>query len=201
MESDELRIHIFPVEIRAKPREGKLPLLEGTAIPYNSRSELLYGAFYEMFSPGAFTEHLRTNPDVAALADHDTGKVLGRTSAKTLTLREDEKGVHIELDPANTSYGRDIVELVTRGDITGMSFSFRTISDQWSMQEGKELRTVTKATLREVSIVAFPAYQASEIMKRSLDSVNDRHRAMVELAKRQDIESLDILRRRLAMMS
>lgn len=198
---NEIRINIFPLELRAKPREGKLPMLEGLAIPYNSRSQLLYGMFYEQFAPGAFTDCLRGNPDIAALADHDTSKVLGRTFAKTLTLREDDTGVSFELDPANTSYGKDVVELITRGDITGMSFGFRTETDEWSMFEGKELRTVKKATLREISIVPFPAYKTTEVMKRSLDSVNQSHRDMIELSKKQQVETLDLLRRKLAMMS
>lgn len=199
----EVRVCIFPIEIRAKPRENKLPMLEGTAIPYNSRSQLLYGLFYEQFATGAFSECLRGSPDVPALVDHDSSKVLGRTAAKTLTLSEDDRGIHFELDPANTSYGRDMVELITRGDITGMSFGFRVAKDgdAWGMYDNKELRTVTRADLKEISLVAFPAYKSTEVMKRSLDSVSTAHREMIELSRKQQVETLDLLRRKLQLLS
>jgi phage head maturation protease len=76
-------------------------------------------------APGAFSRSLPEFPDVLALVEHDTNRVLGRTTNGTLKLLEDERGLRVEIDPAPTSYGRDLVELVRRGDVGGMSFRFK----------------------------------------------------------------------------
>jgi hypothetical protein len=46
--------------------------------------------------------------DVRALVDHDTGRVIGRTSAKTLRLSEDDTGLRAEIDLPDTTDGRDL---------------------------------------------------------------------------------------------
>ncbi|EIQ76315.1 prohead protease, partial [Shigella flexneri 1235-66] len=51
--------------------------------------------------------------------------LLGRTRSGTLKLEEDETGLRFELTPPDPSTGRDVIELVKRGDISGMSFGFR----------------------------------------------------------------------------
>jgi len=52
------------------------------------------GYFQEVIARGAFADTLRT-ADVRAYYDHDRGRVLGRSSAGTLRLREDNKGLYV----------------------------------------------------------------------------------------------------------
>ncbi|NIP32641.1 HK97 family phage prohead protease, partial [candidate division KSB1 bacterium] len=58
------------------------------------------GGFREKIEKGAFHESLE-NPkhDVAALFNHDPNLILGRKSAKTLEMREDQKGLAVTIDP------------------------------------------------------------------------------------------------------
>lgn len=153
-------------------RAGANPKIKGTASPTYDGSEgteyKLYDNVYERFVPGAFDNWLKDNPDVVALVNHDPAKVLGRTP-NTLRLATDARGLHYEIDPADTSYGRDLLTLIQRGDIRGSSFAFRAMKTKWTVEEGKEIRTVTEASLHDVSVVTTPAYGSSTVGLRSAD--------------------------------
>jgi Escherichia/Staphylococcus phage prohead protease len=81
----------------------------------------------------------------------------------TLRLRPDAIGLLTEIDTPNTSAGRDTVESVRRGDVSGFSFGFRTLASDWFEDAGELVRVVKDMKLLEVSIVAFPAYPRAEV--------------------------------------
>lgn len=171
--SDEIEIRALEgVEVASvRSESGKeLPVIRGYAAVWGSLSTDL-GGFRERFTLGAFAETAKDD-DVRALFSHDTGKVLGRNRAGTLKLQEDAKGLAVEIYPPDTSAGRDAVESVRRRDITGMSFAFNVAPGgaSWAHEGDYEVRTVKKAKLKEVSIVAFPAYPDTSVACRSLDA-------------------------------
>ena len=143
--------------------------IRGYAIVFNKLSEDL-GGFRERILPEAVQRTLREGLDVRALVDHDSSKIIGRTRAGTLALKKDSRGLSVLIDPPNTSVARDLMESVQRGDISGMSFSFRTLEDDWHMEEGVPIREVIDMIVREVSVVSFPAYPDTDVnvAKRSL---------------------------------
>jgi len=142
--------------------------LRGYAIVFNQKSVDL-GGFREVILPEAVDRTLKEAIDVRALVDHDSSKVLGRTTAGTLTLRKKATGLYIDIDPPNTTASRDILESVRRGDVTGMSFAFRVLEDDWRESEGMPLREVIDMRISEVSIVSFPAYPDTEVSLRALE--------------------------------
>lgn len=133
------------------------------------------GDFTELVEPSAVDRTLREGVDVRALLDHDDAstRVLGRRSAGTLRLVKDARGLRSEIDLPKTQAGDDILELVTRGDISGMSFAFAVQAggQRWEQRAGRPLRILTDLLIPEVSIVTFPAYQATDVQvaKRSLE--------------------------------
>lgn len=143
----------------------------GYAAKFNSRSENL-GGFVETIMPGAFKRSLRSRNDVKLLVNHDAGRVLASTRAGTLRLTEDSVGLKVEADLPNTTDGRDMAELLRRGDLSSMSFGFSVIKDSWS-QDGTE-RSLESVRLFETSIVAFPAYQATEASVRAYEQLATR---------------------------
>jgi len=155
-------------ELRA---EGDGMTFVGYAAKFNSPSEDL-GGFVETIEPGAFRRSLRSRNDVKLLVNHDTGRVLASTRSGTMKLYEDEVGLRVEASLPNTSDGRDMAELLRRGDLNKMSFGFSVIKDSWNQEMTQ--RTLKSVRLFETSIVAFPAYAATEAMVRSLDKVATR---------------------------
>lgn len=139
---------------------------EGYAAVFNARASI--GDFEETIAPAAFADTLRRNGDVLALVDHDPRRLLGRTKSGTLRLAEDARGLHFEVDLADTQLSNDMLALMTRGDIGGASFSF-TMPPNGDKWEGRH-RTLLNVNLIDVSIVqAFPAYPETTVMARSLN--------------------------------
>jgi len=87
-------------------------------------------------------------------------------------MYEDEIGLRVEANLPNTSDGRDMAELLKRGDLSKMSFGFSVQKDSWN-QEMTE-RTLRSVRIFEASIVAFPAYTETEALVRSLDKAAAR---------------------------
>jgi len=169
----------YSTDIRASD-SGRLT---GYAAVFNSRSVDL-GGFVEVIRPGAFARSLREFPDVLALVEHDTNRVLARTTNSTLTIAEDERGLRVDIDPANTSYARDILELVRRGDVWGMSFRFRPYPGGASLDTSTSpaLRTLTSVQLSEVSIVVNPAYPATDVsVRHAIQAAHDNRKAKLRL--------------------
>ncbi len=152
------------IEVRANGSR-----LEGYAAVFDSPSRDL-GGFIETIAPGAFAASLRRGDDVLALFHHDTRAVLGRSKAGTLQLREDAQGLSFSLDVANTTSGRDVLESVGRGDITGASFGFRARRDEWSKGKIPAERRLLEVELLDVTITPSPAYPATVVSRRSLDA-------------------------------
>ncbi len=133
------------------------------------------GWFQEVVARGAFTNSLRT-ADVRAYFDHDTGRVLGRLSAGTLRCEEDDKGLRVEIDLPDTTDGRDVKALVERGDVSGMSFRFETVRQEWDETVDPPKRTLLEVRLGEVSIVSEPAYDGTSVALRSLEDARKERR-------------------------
>lgn len=154
------------LRIAGSPRA---PRLLGYASVFDKPSEDL-GGFVEYVRPGAFTRTLRDGRDVVALVHHNPELVLGRRSAGTLTLEEDDHGLRFEIDLPDTTVGRDVAVSVGRGDVRGASFGF-TIpkgGDRWRSREGITTRELVDVDLHDVTITSSPAYPDTTVAKRAL---------------------------------
>jgi HK97 family phage prohead protease len=154
-------------ELRAGDK-GKT--IAGYAAVFNEETDI-GGAFREVIAPGAFKGTL--DRDIRALVDHDSGRVIGRSKAGTLRLSEDAHGLAVEVDLPDTSDGRDLAVSLERGDISGMSFGFRVTHDEWDETKEIPTRTIRAVELFEVSAVAFPAYDGTELALRSRDQAKE----------------------------
>lgn len=142
--------------------------LEGYAALFNSSSDDL-GGFTEVIRPGAFKRSLAGSPDVFALYHHDSRHVLGRTTAGTLRLEEDAKGLRFSIDVAPTAIGRDVLVSVGRGDIRGASFAFIAKEDRWIRGNDGMIRELIDLDLLDVTITPTPAYPETEVARRGLE--------------------------------
>lgn len=154
--------------------EGE-PTISGYAAVFNKLSEDL-GGFREKIEPGAFKGAIKSS-DARALFNHNPDYVLGRQSNKTLRLKEDDKGLFMEVDPPGTQLIRDLVITpIERGDIREQSFGFIVESDKWeglddtNSRSKEPLRTILKVSeLFDVSPVTYAAYHDTKVAVRSLE--------------------------------
>ena len=157
----ELRSIHAPME----EEEGKAV---GYAALFNSTTDI--GGFEEVIEPGAFDG--ADMSDVRALFNHDPNMLLARTASGTLSLRIDERGLRYEFTIPDTSAGRDLRELLRRGDITQSSFGFTIDKEDWEERAGMKPKRKIKRIKRlfDVSPVTFPAYQETSVALRSLEA-------------------------------
>ncbi len=156
-------------ELEVREVDGA-PQIVGYAAVFNTLSEELPGRYREMIIPGAFRDVLATPADVVALVEH-APPPLGRRSAGTLQIMEDDRGLQVAITPPDTQDARDAVARVHRGDYNGMSFRFLVGKggQNWRRdgdQRIREIRNVEK--LPEISIVTFPAYLDTTVALRWL---------------------------------
>lgn len=154
------------IQVRAAG-EGSAPLIAGHAAVFHAPSED-FGGWREQIAPGAFKRTLKS-ADVRALFNHDPNYVLGRNTARTLSLAEDLEGLAIQVEPPATGWASDLMASMQRGDIDQMSFAFRTIKDKWETDQeaGMQLRTLLEVELYDVSVVTYPAYPQTDAAVRS----------------------------------
>jgi HK97 family phage prohead protease len=161
----ERRVLAFKPELRG---EGEERRIVGYAAKFNSRSVDL-GGFFEEIDPGAFDRALKEEHDVRALVDHNPTLILGRTTSGTLALSVDKEGLLAEIQPPDTQASRDIQESLRRGDVTGMSFAFAVIADEWRTEDKVPIRVLRDLDLFDVSVVTYPAYPETEVSMRAKD--------------------------------
>jgi uncharacterized protein len=150
----------FACEIRAVDEAGK-PKIIGNAAVFGMLSEDM-GGWREMISAGAFDGVL--GQDTIGAFNHDPSLILGRTTAGTLRLAVNETGLGYEIDPPDTSYARDLLISIGRGDVRQSSFAFIVAreGDRWidpTPATPYAIRIIDKfERLYDVSPVTYPAY-------------------------------------------
>lgn len=167
--TDEMQTRSFQSELVTRADDNsKDPIIEGYFAVFDSPYQISSN-YSESIARGAFTETLK-DADVRALINHDTSKVLGRTKAGTLELREDEKGlwgrIHIN---SNDTEAMNLYERVKRGDVSQCSFGFRIQSQETKVNENKVHWIIKQVRLFEVSACTFPAYEQTGISARQKD--------------------------------
>lgn len=142
------------------------PTIEGYFAVFNSNYEMGFD-MSESIAPGAFTNSI--SGDIRALINHDTTLVLGRTTAHTLEVRQDEHGLwgKISINPKDTD-AMNLYERVKRGDVTQCSFGFEIVSEETDFRDDGSIHwTITEARVHEVSVCTFPAYEDTGVKARA----------------------------------
>lgn len=162
------------VTFESRAEVGEDRKLRGYPIVFHSLSED-FGGWRERILPSAVDRTLREGLDVRAYFEHDPSKVLARTKSGTLSLWKDAHGLRMEAQPDTAQqWVRDLMRSIKRGDISGMSFRFRALTDDWRMEDGVPVREVSDMVIGEVSVVSEPAYPATDVAFRSLQSFQEQ---------------------------
>ena len=134
-------------EIRATDAEKRE--VSGIAVPYNDTIDI-GGGWSERFEKGA----VDLNADVKLFRDHED--IIGVVTA----MEESDEGLLIKAKISETALGNETLNLVKDGAIRSFSVGFIPVVDE------KKDNTIIrkKVNLKEVSLVAFPAYDKAEVL-------------------------------------
>jgi len=174
----------YTTEVRANLDSG---IITGTAIVFNSVSNLLGNQFHEVIKPSAATEEFLRSQDIVMKYNHQADSILARYrpdgERNSLKYNVDERGVHFSFKAKAKDAG--LLESIRDGDLSSASFSF-AVSDEpesqkWERRDdGSYLRTVNKfKAIADFSLVINPAYSEANVNTRGLDEFKQAE----ELAK------------------
>lgn len=186
MKEVQKRTIISPAALRLRENEDgtESRILEGYAMKFGVRSRTMgyYWPFQEILEPGCITDEMLREQTIYFTMFHNREMILGRwdKGEGTLRLTIDEIGMKVECEMPDTDDGDKALELVRRGDLSGMSFAYTTNEDDTEncvsmeatgekTEDGYEiyLRHVKKIlNIYDVTIAASPAYEQTEIQAR-----------------------------------
>ena len=207
--------------LRAEGDDGNT--LVGYPIVFNQWTEIngWEGRFLERIAPGAVTKTLKDrNGNLPLLFDHGMDPQIGNKPLGKLSVVEPrDYGLYIEAPLDATSYNADLRESLRSGALDGMSFRMTVTRDDselpdeatdWNPDRLEE-RTLREIKLFEVSVVTFPAYEATTAGVRARDAYTIYHAKKADAAPRGtstetdtphivhlSTEDIDRLRRKIA---
>ena len=180
----------FMFEVRAEQNEQHGTFITGTPIVFNQSTDL--GWYEETIDAEALME--TDLKDVRFLIGHNTSMIpLARSrnnnEKSTMQMVVTDRGmeIRVDLDTENNAEARALYSAVKRGDMSGMSFMFTVDKDSWSdIDTEKPKRTIMSIRkVFEVSAVAFPAYEGTDIQAASEGETLESVKASLESARKQ----------------
>lgn len=184
-------------EIRNAEIVGTGRTVSGYAVRFEEPSE--YIGMIEVIKRGAITEETIAKSDVFALLNHREDVVLARSNkgVGSLKLTVDDNGLFYEFEAPNTAYGDELVEHISRGEISQSSFAFsldpsdETASKVWYDDNGIKHRDIYKiAYLYDCSPVYQPAYSTTTCTKRNMENteINIKDEELAKEATEKEVE-------------
>ena len=124
----------------------------------------------DIIEPGAFSKTIQEKmpkSEIKVLFNHDHDKPLGLP----LNMYEDSKGLFVHAKISQTSYGKDVLQLMEDGVLNKMSIGYDVVKHRFS--EDGRVRYLSEIQLYEVSPVTFPANPEANILtvKKSLKTI------------------------------
>ena len=136
--------------------------------------------YYERIEPTAFDD--ADMSDVVFRIDHE-GKVYARTSAGSVELWTDEKGLGQRTDLGRTQRARDLYDDIAAGNYPQMSFAFVVAEDHFDSDTNT--RVIDRiAKVFDVSPVSFPANPNTSLSVATRDYFN----GVIEMEKAERLE-------------
>lgn len=194
-------------ERASKESDGRT--MEGYAAVFNVDTEIKSweGQFNERIARGAFKKTIAERKPVLQF-DHGRDARTGSVPIGAIgEIREDRKGLFVSARLFDNPVVEPIRQAIEGEAISGMSFRFKVVRDDWTDKDGKKLkrdelvellyspgergpllRTIREVELFEAGPVVFPAYEATSVGVRS-DAEREAYvQALLESAMDPDEE-------------
>jgi hypothetical protein len=147
------------VEVRSVDLEERT--ITGLAVPYGQVVDIPAEGIKESFVRGVF----EGSTDVKLFNEHR--EIIGRV----ISGDDTDQGYEITAKVSNTRAGNDVYELLKDEALKNFSVGFIPVEDR--DEDGVVVRA--KALLKEVSVVAFPAYSGAQISQvRTGEEINQK---------------------------
>lgn len=209
------RLCLRSVEFRAA--EGSMDdgrTLEGYAAVFNEPTDInsYEGRFSEEIAPGAFKKTISERKPVLQF-DHGKDARVGSIPIGAIQeLREDPEGLFVQARLFDNPVVEPIRQAIEAQAISGMSFRFQVVRDEWRDAEGELVkpgdlsqmlynsgkrgplkRTIKEVQLFEAGPVVFPAYEQTSVAVRSLEDISDEDRdALIEEYARSMSDEVEV---------
>ena len=144
------------IELRLENMDERT--ITGLAVPYNEEANI-GGAYMERFAPGA----IKDVTDVKLFYGHEM------PIGKVLSGRDTEAGFEITAKVSETSLGNDVLTLMRDGALNKFSVGFVPVEQT---RDGNTI-TRTLVSLKEVSVVAMPAFAGASITEVREETLED----------------------------
>jgi len=135
-------------EVRLADTEERT--ITGLAVPYGQEANI-GGQYKERFEAGA----IDNVDDVKLFYAHE------EPIGKVISGRDTDGGYEITAKISQTPRGEEVLTLMRDGVLNKFSVGFVPVEDRWS--DNNSTVTRTKVSLKEVSVVAFPAFTGATI--------------------------------------
>ena len=198
----EKKIECRRLALRAADQEGGGEDLhvEGYAAVFNEKTLLWESPYsgikyYEVIDRNAVDANTDMSDVILRYNHSDAALILARTSNGSMKIAADERGIKVEADIAPTTAGKDIYQLIKRGDINKMSFAFTVDKDDWENDSAakEQTRTIKHIDMIvDASPVDFPAYDGTSIAARGHDGIIEelkRHEQDAALREKLIVET------------
>ena len=143
---------------------------------WNEIDSFWEGRFMERLLPGAFDKTMNERAgQIVSLFNHGHDPVIGdKVLGGIVGMGERDTGPFLTVELDDTSYGRDLLPALRRGDY-GASYMFRVIKEDWNDEPDSSThnptalpeRTITEVKLYEAGPVTFPADESTSVGARS----------------------------------
>lgn len=130
-----------------------------------------HGKVVEEIEPRAFEQAIERAGNITVTVDHDSSHVYAETSNGTLTLYEDNIGLHADVLIVDAT----LIELAKQGKIRGWSFGMYNVVDTIEPRANDiPLRKISALDLDHVTLVVTkqPSYSATSCELRADAEVN-----------------------------
>ena len=162
-------------EVRAVDDENAM-IIEGVVNNIGQWSKPIGGQFREKINEGVFERAINRaleNGDIFFLHQHDNRALpLASVKSNTLELTEDKDNNQLKMRAVlpNTSFSRDVYELVKSGVLREFSFGFNKPKSKWNVgKDGIKERSLIDFDIHEISIVRVGAYNETQAYARNFN--------------------------------
>ena len=161
-------------EVRADLEERTIT---GLAVPYGQDANI-GGVYMERFVPGAISDVT----DVKLFYGHE------EPIGKVLTGRDTEQGYEITAKVSDTARGNEVMTLMRDGVLNKFSVGFVPLESE---RDGQTV-TRTKVSLKEVSVVPFPAFAGANITEVREDGGTPAETSEPQPEQEESMENIEL---------